>query len=96
MNFIKQINRFLLNKIKLTYAITLSRLKNIAAFFKSTLAGYITDFKTGDIFVKLSLLFMSIGFFRRHQVIKGILFSIIQIAFILFMIFTGIDRKSVV
>ncbi len=94
MNFIKQINRFLLKKIKHTYAITVSKLKDIAAFLKSTLTGYIRDFKSGDIFVKLSLLFMSIGFFRRHQIIKGILFSIIQIAFILFMIFTGIPNLS--
>jgi arabinogalactan oligomer/maltooligosaccharide transport system permease protein len=55
---------------------------------------WLTDFKTGDIYVKLSLLFMSIGFFRRHQIIKGILFSILQIGFILFMIFTGVPNLS--
>lgn len=47
------------------------------------------DFREGDIYVKLSLLFMGSGFFRRKQIGKGIIYTIIQIVFVIFMIFVG-------
>ncbi|MDR2598926.1 MAG: sugar ABC transporter permease [Oscillospiraceae bacterium] len=42
------------------------------------------DFIEGDIFVKLSALVMGIGFFRRKQIIKGILITLFQAVIILF------------
>lgn len=48
--------------------------------------------KEGDIFVKLSLLIMSIGYFKRKQVVKGIFYTLFQALFIVFTIFVGIPN----
>ena len=52
----------------------------IAGFFK----GLFLDIKEGDVFVKLSLLIMGIGFFRRRQIIKGIIMTVFQFVIIYF------------
>lgn len=51
-----------------------------------------TNFIEGDIFVKLSLFVMSIGFFRRKQFAKGALYSVVQILFTLFVFLVGIPN----
>ncbi|MCL2079701.1 MAG: sugar ABC transporter permease [Oscillospiraceae bacterium] len=52
----------------------------ITGFFK----GVVTDFIEGDIFVKLSALVMGAGYFRRKQIIKGIIVTLFQAVIILF------------
>ena len=46
-------------------------------------------FQNGDIFTKLSFLFMGLGNIKRKQFIKGILFFLSEIIFIAFMILDG-------
>jgi len=44
----------------------------------------------GDIFTKLSLLIMGVGYFGRKQFIKGVIITLVEIGFILFTaLFTG-------
>lgn len=52
----------------------------VAEFFK----GVVTDFIDGDAFVKLSVLIMGAGFFRRKQYIKGMIVTLFQVVIILF------------
>lgn len=52
----------------------------IAEFFK----GLVTDFIEGDAFVKLSALIMGAGYFKRGQIIKGILITVFQAVIIYF------------
>lgn len=51
---------------------------------------YFTDFGTaiakGDIWTRLSLLVMGAGYFRRKQIMKGILMTLIEIGFFVFTI----------
>ena len=58
-------------------------LKAIAGFFK----GIAIDFVKGDIFVKLSALIMGVGYFRRGQIVKGIIMTVFQ-AVIIYFTFT--------
>ena len=53
---------------------------SIVNFFK----GVAVDFAEGDAFVKLSLLVMGAGYFRRRQIIKGIIMTVFQIVIIYF------------
>ena len=54
---------------------------------------YFKEFGTavakGNIGVKLSVVFMGMGYFFNKQVIRGILVFFIQIAFILYLVFSG-------
>ncbi|MCL2628914.1 MAG: hypothetical protein FWD44_09510 [Oscillospiraceae bacterium] len=52
----------------------------IGGFFK----GIAVDFIEGDAFVKLSALIMGAGFFRRKQIIKGIIMTLFQAVIIFF------------
>lgn len=57
--------------------------------FFSSVGWFFRDFGEavlrGDLFVKLSLLFMGLGYFRRRQFIKGLLVTVGEVAFILFI-----------
>jgi len=55
-------------------------LRVVGDFFK----GVAVDFIQGDIFVKLSLLVMGAGYFRRRQIIKGVIMTVFQIVVIYF------------
>jgi len=55
----------------------------IIEFFK----GVVTDFIEGDAFVKLSLLVMGAGYFKRGQIIKGVIMTLFQ-GVIIFFAFT--------
>lgn len=90
MHILQHLNRYLVKKLK---QLTM-QIHSLGSKMKKGFLNLIQDFRFGDIYVKLSLLFMGIGFFRRHQIIKGILFSILQIGFILFLIFTVIPNLS--
>ncbi len=90
MHILQHLNRYLVKKLK---QLTI-QIHSLGSKMKKGFLNLFQDFRFGDIYVKLSLLFMGIGFFRRHQIIKGILFSILQIGFILFLIFTGIPNLS--
>ena len=46
--------------------------------------GVIEDFIKGDFFVKLSLIIMGAGYFRRRQFIKGLIVTLFQAVIILF------------
>lgn len=48
--------------------------------------------KEGDIYVKLSLLIMSIGYFKRKQFARAIFYTLFQVLFIVFMIFVGVPN----
>lgn len=50
--------------------------------------------KDSDIFVLLSMLIISIGYFRRKQWIKGIIYTAFQSVFIVFLIMIGIPTLS--
>lgn len=50
------------------------------------------SFTKGDKYVKLSALFLGVGFFKRKQTGKGIIYAFLQLLFILFMIFIGIPN----
>jgi arabinogalactan oligomer/maltooligosaccharide transport system permease protein len=52
----------------------------IIDFFK----GVVIDLVEGDIFVKLSLLIMGAGYFRRKQIVKGIIMMLFQVVIIFF------------
>lgn len=53
----------------------------VAEFFK----GVAVDFIEGDIFVKLTALVMGAGFFRRKQIIKGLIAMLFQVVIIIFV-----------
>lgn len=59
---------------------------------------YFIDFgeavKKGDIYTKLSLIFMGSGYFARKQIVNGILMMCVEISFILLTIFYGIPYLS--
>ena len=48
----------------------------------------------GDIWVKLSLVIMGAGYFGRKQFVKGILMTVLEAAFVMFMVGTGIPNLS--
>ena len=77
-NFPTKIKNALLNFFKgIKKAILL-----FAGFFK----GVADDLAKGDIFVKLSLLLMGIGYIRRKQFIKGLLVTLFQAGVVLFIL----------
>ena len=55
-------------------------LKSILGFFK----GVAVDFAEGDAYVKLSALVMGVGFFRRRQIVKGLIMTAFQVVIIFF------------
>jgi len=75
-----------LNKAPVTPPVKASKIKDPAKkshYFKDL----ITAFKNGDKYVRLSALFMGTGYIARKQVIKGILVQLLQILYILAIIF---------
>lgn len=72
-------------------------MKKIQCFVRSiprALVAWGKDFWEGDAFVKASLLVMGIGFLRRKQWIKGILFLLFQAAFVAFLVLVAIPNLS--
>nr|WP_296032449.1 sugar ABC transporter permease [uncultured Dorea sp.] len=65
----------------------------VADFFK-TIGRFFQEFghavSNGDSGVKASLLLTGAGYWKRHQIIKGILVTLLEIAVILYNIFIGI------
>lgn len=61
-------------------------LKNAVSRFFGFFKTLAADFTQGDVFVKLSLLVMGAGYFRRKQIIKGVLVTVFQIVIIIFTI----------
>ena len=56
--------------------------------------GLWTSFKEGSIFVKLSALIMGLGYFKRKQFVRGILYTVFQTVFIIFLISFGVPALS--
>ena len=65
-------------------------LKNFGNIFKN----FGESIVKGDIWVKLSLLVMGAGYMGRGQVIKGILMTIVEAVFILYMVSVGVPYLS--
>ena len=64
----------------------------VAAFFKTIgtfFKGFAEAVSKGDGAVKASLLIMGAGYWRRKQVVKGILVTLLQIAVLAYMVFIG-------
>jgi len=59
----------------------------IGGFFKS----FGTAVTKGDVFVKLSLLWMGAGYARRKQYVKAAIMTVLEIAVILFTVFFAMD-----
>lgn len=88
MKRLKQLKRFILNiptNIKRFFLLVGRGIKKIGLALKATYQ----DYKDGDLYVKLSLLVMGIGFFRRKQLGKGIFYVVAQLVFVFYMIFFG-------
>ena len=49
----------------------------------------ITTFTKGDIFSRLSYIVMGLANIRNGQVIKGLIFLMIEVAYFMFMLLTG-------
>jgi arabinogalactan oligomer / maltooligosaccharide transport system permease protein len=58
---------------------------------KAKINQYISFFKNGDLATKLSTLIMGYGNFTKGQIVKGVAYLMVQISFILFMIFRGFN-----
>ncbi len=65
-------------------------MKKIVDVFIAMLKKLGSSIVDGDIFVKLSLVFMGLGYFRRKQYIKGVIVTIFQIAVISFVVIFAI------
>lgn len=69
----------------------------IVNFFKGLGKGiteFVMGFIRGDIFTKISYFIMGFGNICRGQVIKGIMFLLIEVGYIFFMVFFGADYLS--
>lgn len=62
----------------------------IAKYFKT----FGIALSKGDIWVKLSTIFMGVGYFARKQIVNGILMMAVEIAFILLLVFFGIPNLA--
>lgn len=93
MKFFVTIKRFILD-IPVMFKTMLHFIKEGVLKIGKGLKEIYYDFLKGDIYVKLSLFLMCIGFFRRKQFGKGIVSLLIQIGFLFFMIFTGVPYIS--
>ncbi len=51
-------------------------------------------FMDGNIFVKLSTLIMGIGYFKRKQITRGIIYTVFQVVFIIFLFLMGFPSLS--
>ena len=60
--------------------------KNIILRFLGFFKELADDFIKGDIFVKLSLIVMGAGYFRRRQIIKGVIMTLFQAVIFLFTV----------
>ena len=58
----------------------------IAGFFQSIgsfFAGFVNDVRTGDVWVRLSLLVCGAGYFGRKQYVKGVIVTLVQAALLI-------------
>ena len=54
-------------------------------------AGFLESLRKGDLFTKLSLLVPGLGNIRRGQIVKGILFLCIAVAYVIYFFGTGLS-----
>lgn len=57
-------------------------------------SGAVDAVKKGDLFTKLSLLIMGTGYFKRKQLINGIIVTLVQITFILMCAFYAVPNLA--
>ncbi len=71
--------------------------KGLKAFF-GAIGGFFREFgegvAKGDLFVKLSLIWMGAGYIRRKQFVKGILMTLLEAAVILFSVIFAVPYVS--
>jgi arabinogalactan oligomer / maltooligosaccharide transport system permease protein len=53
-------------------------LKNAGRAFLSIFTQFFRDIRDGDLWVRLSLIIFSAGYFRRRQIVKGVLVTVLQ------------------
>ena len=71
--------------------------QNLLSFWRSfstIFTNYVTHFKMGDTATRMSYVVMGAGSLLRKQYGKGILYLLVQIAFVVFMITNGIYYLS--
>lgn len=66
-----------------------SKAREKSFHFIHIIENLIKAFSRGDIFTRLSFLFMGVGLMRRHQVIRGCLYFLYELFFIYFMVTIG-------
>lgn len=69
-------------------------MKNMWKSIGSTFKGFGESIAKGDVWVKLSLLIMGAGYIGRGQVIKGILITLVEAVFALYMAAVGVPYLS--
>jgi len=84
-NFFSNLGHSFINFFVNLYYRIIRFFKGLGRSFKEV--GY--AFKHGNIFTKLSFLFLGVGHMASGQVIKGILIFLVEIIFIFYMIMTG-------
>ncbi len=104
MTYIEYVQLSPLNKIKFKFVDFFKNFgKNFVKFFVNIYYGIIRffkgigrsfkevgyAFKHGNIFTKLSFLFLGVGHMASGQIIKGIMLFLIEVLFIFYMIMTG-------
>ena len=72
-------------------------MEGISEFFKSA-GRYFSDFGhaivSGDWAVRLSLVIMGAGYFKRHQIIRGIIMTVIEAVVIIYAVVIGVPYLS--
>ena len=76
----------------------MNAVKNGLKSFFGAIGGFFREFgeavAKGDLFVKLSLIWMGAGFVRRKQFIKGILMTLLEVGVILYSVFFAAEYVS--
>ena len=54
-------------------------------------AGFLESWGKGDLFTKLSLLVPGLGNLRRGQIVKGLLFLLLAVAYLIYFFGTGLN-----
>ncbi|MBQ3073185.1 MAG: sugar ABC transporter permease [Ruminococcus sp.] len=81
--------RLLPKRIKDFFCFIGRSIKNFFVGIGRFIADYFMGFIHGDIFTKLSYIFMGVGNIAKGQVVKGIAFFILEALYIVFMVFFG-------
>ena len=85
----KEFFRLLPTRIKAFFCAIGRAIKNFFVGIANGAKDFVVGFVQGDIFTKLSYVFMGVGNISKGQVIKGLIFFLFEAAYIAFMVFFG-------